>query len=181
MKAEIKVPEGVEVSLTGKAVEAKGPLGSTGRDLSFMPRVSFSESGGQVVIETPKGGKRDRMFLNTARAHVENLMEGVTLGFRYELAIVYVHFPMRLLVQGNDLVLENFLGSKTPRKTWKYPDVEVKVEGKRVLVEGLSKEHVGQTAANIEQLTRVKDKDRRVFKDGIFIVDRGHMEGGGDE
>lgn len=181
MKAEVKIPEGVDVSLSGKKVDVQGPLGSAGRDLSFMPKVSFSRADDSLVLETPKKGKRDRMFLNTARAHVQNLIKGVTRGFRYELAIVYVHFPMRLMVQGDDIVLENFLGSKTPRKTWKYPDVEVKVNDKQVLVEGFNKEHVGQTAANIEQLTRVKDKDRRVFRDGIFITDRGHIEGEEDE
>jgi large subunit ribosomal protein L6 len=178
MKEEIEIPEGVEVSLTGKSVEARGPLGAVARDLSFMPRVSFSLAEGKLAVETAKGHKKDRMFLHTAASHVKNLLTGVTRGYRYELDIVHVHFPMRLSIQGDKLVLDNFLGSKTPRKGWKYPDVEVKVKDKKVTVEGLNKEHVGQTAANIEQLTRVKNKDRRVFRDGIFLTGRGHMEVG---
>lgn len=175
MKAEIEVPEGVKVSLTGKAFEVTGPLGSLKRDLSFMPVVSFSFKNNIVTIETPRDKKRDKMFCNTARAHINNLIEGVTKGYRYKLDIVHVHFPMRLSIKGKDMILENFLGSKVSRKIWKYPDVEVKVQGKEVFVEGLNKEHVGQTAANIEHLTKIKSKDRRVFRDGIFLNERGHM------
>jgi len=175
MKAEVEIPDGVKVSVSGGSFEVTGPLGSVKRDLSFMPLVSFSVSGDKVVVETPGEKKRARMFLNTARAHVVNLIEGVTKGFRYRLEMVHVHFPMRLSVKDNEMVLENFLGSKTPRKIWKHPDVQVKVQGKEILVEGLDKEHVGQTAANIEHLTRVKSKDRRVFRDGIFLVERGYM------
>jgi large subunit ribosomal protein L6 len=175
METEVSIPEGVKVSVSGKAVEAKGPLGTLKRDLSFMPRVSFSAAAGKLMVRTARDKRRDRMFMNTARAHVANLVEGVSKGYRYKLDMVHVHFPMRLSVKGNDMVLENFLGSKVPRKTWKYPDVEVKVQGKEVIVEGMSKEHVGQTAANIERLASVKSKDRRVFKDGIFLSERGNM------
>lgn len=172
---EIEIPEGVKVSVTGKAFEVTGPLGTVKRDLSFMPLVSFSTKGNTVAIETPRDKKRDSMFLNTARAHVANLIEGVTRGYRYTLDMVHVHFPMRLSIKDQDMVLENFLGSKTQRKIWKYPDVQVKVQGKEVVVEGLNKEHVGQTAANIEHLTKIRSKDRRVFRDGIFLNKRGHM------
>ena len=175
MKTEVSIPEGVKVSISGKAVEATGPLGTLKRDLSFMPRVSFVAAADKVTVETEKDKRRDRMFMNTARAHVANLIEGVTKGYRYKLDMVHVHFPMRLSIKGNDMVLENFLGSKVPRKSWKYPDVEVKIQGKEVMVEGLDKEHVGQTAANIERLALVKSKDRRVFKDGIFLSERGNM------
>ena len=82
MKAEIEVPEGVNVSLTGKVFEVTGPLGTVKRDLGFMPVVSFSLKKNIVTIETPKEKKRDKMFLNTAQAHVKNLIEGVTKGYR---------------------------------------------------------------------------------------------------
>ena len=175
MKTEIEVPEGVNVSLSGKAFEVTGPLGTVKRDLAFMPLVSFSIKDDKVLIETGRERKRDKMFLNTARAHITNLIKGVVKGYKYKLDMVYVHFPMRLSVKGNDMVLDNFLGSKTQRKIWKHPDVEVKIQGKKISVEGLNKEYVGQTAANIEGLAKVKSKDRRIFKDGIFLSERGNI------
>lgn len=175
MKVEIEIPEGVTVKLDVKAVEVTGPLGTIKRDFSFMPHINFSMAEGNFAITTEKDGKRDKMYSHTALSHINNLFVGVTKGYRYKLAIVHVHFPMRLSLQGNVFVLENFFGSKTPRKGKKYEGVNVKIESKEVIVEGINKEHVGQTAANLEALTRVKSKDRRVFKDGIYLTERGNI------
>ena len=175
MKVELEIPEGVAVNLDGKTVEVKGPLGSLKRDFGFMPRINFSMSEGSFAITTEKDGKRDKMYSHTARSHINNLFVGVTKGYRYKLAIVHVHFPMRLSLQGDVFTLENFLGSKTPRKGKKVGDVNVKIESKEVIIEGLNKENVGQTAANLEALARVKSKDRRIFKDGIYIIERGNI------
>ena len=54
--------------------------------------------------------------------------------------------------------------------------VKVAVEGDKVKVEGTDKELVGQTAANIETLTKIKGRDRRIFQDGIFIINKGGKE-----
>ena len=53
------------------------------------------------------------------------------------------------------------------------PDVDVKTKGDQVLVSGINKEHVGQTAVNIELATKIKGYDPRVFQDGIYIVRKG--------
>ncbi len=175
METSVDIPEGVTGSISGKAIEATGPLGTLGKDLSFMPLVSFSKSGDKVVIRTPRDKKNDKKFLHTARAHVRNVLDGVTKGYRYVLDIYHVHFPLRVAVQGEEIVVSNFLGSKTERRTRGHPDVKVRVQGKQVLVEGLDKELVGQVASRIEQLTKVKGHDRRVFKDGVFLTKRGYM------
>ena len=175
MKKEINIPEKVSIKVERKYVEVTGSLGTLKRDFAFMPLVQFTSDGKVFTITTPRERKEDKMFLNTALSHINNLIEGVMKGYRYKLEIVHVHFPMRLNVKGDDLTLENFLGSKVQRKTWKYPDVTVKVKGKEVIVEGLNKEEVGQTSANLEQLTKIKGKDRRVFRDGIYRVERGNM------
>lgn len=178
---ELEIPEGVTVSVSDKFVKVTGPLGTLERDYAFMPLVSFSVEGKKFVIKTPREKKQDKMFANTARAHISNMFVGVTKGFRYKLDIVHVHFPLRVKIEGNGIVVENFFGSKVPRKSWKYPDVEVKIKGKKIVVEGLNREHVGQTAANMEQLTHVRSKDRRVFRDGIYLVEKGNMEGKANE
>lgn len=175
MRAEIEIPEGVTVSIEAKLIKAVGPLGTSSRDLSHMPLVSFKLEGNQVVVSTPRDRRQDKMFMNTAKSLIQNLIEGVTQGYKYTLEIVHVHFPIRFNVKGNDMVVENFLGSKVPRKSWKHEDVDIKVQGKHIEVSGMDKEHVGQTAANIEHLTHVRDKDRRVFKDGIYLINRGHI------
>ena len=57
------------------------------------------------------------------------------------------------------------------------PECEVKVVGDEIIVTGLNKELVGQTAANIELATRVKKRDIRIFQDGIWIIKKPGKEG----
>ncbi len=178
MRAEIEIPEGVQVNVDGLKVSVTGPKGKVEREFK-TGMVKIKVEGNKVVLETPRDTKKFKKMLNTIKAHIRNMILGVTRGFRYKLAVVYVHFPMRIKVQGNEIIVENFLGEKAPRKTWKYPDVQVKVDmgKKEIIVEGCDIEHVGQTAANLEMVTRIRAKDRRVFRDGIFLVERGFADG----
>ena len=88
------------------------------------------------------------------------------------MEVHYAHFPMQVAVEGDDVVIENFLGEKAERRTPIRGDTEVQVDGEEVVLTGSNKEDVGQTAADIEQLTRVNDKDTRVFQDGVYIVEK---------
>lgn len=175
MKTTVKLPEGLKAAVSGKVVEMTGPLGTLKRDFGHMPLVVFRLEGGEITISTPRDRREDKMFMNTAESHVLNMITGVTKGYRYKLSIVHVHFPMRLIIQGDNITLENFLGSKVKKSAKKLPDVKIRVVDKDVFVEGLDKEHVGQTAAGLEHMTRIRFKDRRVFKDGIYLVERGNI------
>ena len=74
-------------------------------------------------------------------------------------------------MKGNELVVNNYFGERVPRSAKILNGVEVKVQNKReVIVSGIDKEAVGQTAANIERCVTVKKRDRRVFQDGIYLV-----------
>jgi large subunit ribosomal protein L6 len=77
---------------------------------------------------------------------------------------------MQVKVEGGEVVISNFLGEKSPRRTPLRGDTEVEVDGEDVTLRGSDIEAVGQTAADIEQLTRVNDKDNRVFQDGVYIT-----------
>ncbi len=97
---------------------------------------------------------------------------GVTDGFECKLKIVYAHFPMQVKAEGNTLVIGIFLGEKKPRVAKILGETKVKVNGNEVVISGINKEDVGQTAANIEQKTKIKRFDPRTFQDGIYIVQR---------
>jgi large subunit ribosomal protein L6 len=77
---------------------------------------------------------------------------------------------MQVDVEGDEVVISNFLGEKDDRRTTIRGDTQVEVDGEKLTLSGPSKEDVGQTAADIEQLTRVKGKDTRVFQDGVYIT-----------
>jgi len=102
----------------------------------------------------------------------------VTEGWEYSMEVFYSHFPMQVSVDGDEIVIENFLGEKAPRRTPVRGDTDVSVDGEELSISGPDIEDVGQTAADIEQLTRVSDKDTRVFQDGVYITetpDRGDV------
>ena len=92
------------------------------------------------------------------------------------MKMVYSHFPIQLRVDGDRLVIGNFLGEKKDRTAWIQSGVDVSLNGDEVIVTGINKESVGQTAANIEQATRIKARDPRVFQDGIYVVGKDMLE-----
>jgi large subunit ribosomal protein L6 len=170
--SEIVLPKGVTASIDGKRIRVSGPLGACERELSRIP-VEVSVSGDRVRVTPLLPKKRGRAIMGTVSSHIRNMAVGVVRGYAYRLKIVYSHFPMTVKVKGNEVQIENFLGEKTPRRATIIGDrTEVSVEGDDVVVKGPCLESVSQTAANIEQSTRILRKDPRVFMDGVYIYER---------
>src|SRR5205809_8077249 len=114
-------------------------------------------------------------MLGTAAAHVRNMLKRVTQGYRYELRTVYAHFPVT--VKGDEkakvLKIENCTGEKTPRYAKIAEGAKVEVKGEDISVEGIDLKSVSQTAANIQDSTKIKKKDLRVFLDGVYVAGTG--------
>ncbi len=176
VERRVEVPEGVTVSIDGMKVRVEGPKGSLERDFSHARGVQIRLENNEVVVETFFANARKRALVGTIASHIENMITGVTKGYRYKLKVIYSHFPINLKVQDDKLVIANFLGEKADRIARILPGVKVTVKGQDVIVEGIDIEAVGQTAANIELATKIKDKDRRKFMDGIYIYEKGVAE-----
>lgn len=175
IEERIEIPEGVEVNVGERVINAKGPKGSNQRKWADQ-KIKVSVEGREVVfMVADKPTKRERRSVGTLRAHVKNMLRGTKEGFRYKLKICSGHFPMNVSVSGNEFVVKNFLGEKTPRKVKIIPGVKIVVQGTEVTVEGIDKELVSQTAADIEQLTRRTNYDKRIFQDGIYIIHKDHL------
>lgn len=177
LQRTINVPENVNVQVEGRTVRVEGPLGSLVDDLSHLP-VSLSVAQSQVRLQTSWPRKREVGMLGTAAAHVRNMIKGVTQGYRYDLRTVYAHFPVTVKVDEKARVLkiENFTGEKTPRYAKIVEGAKVTVKGEDISVEGVDLKSVSQTAANIQDSTRIKEKDLRVFLDGIYISGKGPLQ-----
>jgi len=134
--------------------------------------VSVSVEDGHVVIASDTENAKTTATMGTFESHVDNMFYGVTEGWSYQMEVFYAHFPMQVNVEDGEVVINNFLGEKAPRRTTIRGDTEVQVDGEEVTLSGPDKEAVGQTAADIEQLTRVTDKDTRVFQDGVYITEK---------
>jgi large subunit ribosomal protein L6 len=175
IQAEIEevviVPEDVEVILEREVITVRGSRGTVSKRVSY-PGVKVQQSEEGVIISSSNPRKRQRAMVGTFASHVRNMVKGVIQGFEYKMKVVYSHFPMTVKVLGDEVVIENYLGEKIPRKTKIMDGCEVKVKGTEVVVTGNDKEKVGQTVANIEGQTRVRRRDSRVFQDGIYLVER---------
>lgn len=163
------IPEGVEVKVENGLVTVKGSKGEVSRNLK-SPKIEIEVKDNQIQISTKKGTQREKKMIGTITAHTKNMMKGVSEGHNYKLKICSGHFPMTVTFKNNELSVKNFLGEKIPRIIKTNPDVTINVNGSDITVEGIEKEKTGQTAAAIEQLTRVTNKDRRIFQDGIYIT-----------
>jgi large subunit ribosomal protein L6 len=170
-RTEIDVPDDVSAEVDHLDLTVEGPNGSVTRRL-WYPDVTVSVADGSVVIESDADDANTRATIGTFESHVENMIHGVTDGWEYRMEIFYAHFPMQVDVEGGEVVIENFLGERAPRRAPVRGDTEVQVDGEEIVLSGPDKEAVGQTAADIEQLTRVNDKDTRVFQDGVYITQK---------
>lgn len=176
----IPIPEDVNVTIKGRMVKVEGPKGAIERELwhpGLHIQIEKRDTGNEIVIKADSIRKEERAMAGTYASHLKNMIVGVEDGFFYKLKIVHAHFPMQVAItkEGKGVSVSNFLGERKPRiaKVEAGVKVEIKGKGAEIVVSGINKEAVGQTAANIEQTTRIKGYDPRVFQDGIYLVDRG--------
>ncbi|MFB6105831.1 MAG: 50S ribosomal protein L6 [Halobacteriaceae archaeon] len=170
-RTDIEIPEDVTATMDRLELTVEGPEGSVTRRLWF-PDVDVRVEDGTVVLESEETDAKTMATLGTFESHVENMLHGVTEGWTYRMQVHYAHFPMQVNVEGSEVVIQNFLGEQAPRRTTIRGATDVDIDGDEIVLRGPDKEAVGQTAAAIEQLTRVTDKDTRVFQDGVYIVEK---------
>lgn len=170
---EIEVPEDVTVEIEGSSrIRVRGRLGQVSKDLSHA-NVKLELASNKIIVRFVGRGRRAKALLGTIRSIIKNMIIGVTQGFTYKMKIIASHFPITVKVQGDTVYIENFIGERSPRIAKIVGEgTRVEVRGEDVIVKGVDKEAVGQTAANIEQATRIKRKDPRKFLDGIYIYER---------
>lgn len=172
VKRTVTIPAGVSVSKEGSILKIKGQKGQLERDM-WYPGIDIIIDGDHLTISTESGKKQINAMVGTLAAHCNNMCNGVVNGYIYDMKVVYSHFPIQLKLQGEKLEIVNFLGEKNPRYARILPGITVKVGTDQVTVSGINKELVGSTAANIERATKIRDRDPRVFQDGIYVISRG--------
>jgi large subunit ribosomal protein L6 len=172
LREEIQVPGNVEFQLKGNVIEVSGPKGKLHREFSFRG-VSLRPENKKIILETSDQKRKTKAAVGTIKAHLRNMFKGVTEGFAYKLRVVYSHFPITVKVEEKRVLIQNFLGERYPRVAKIVGGAEVEVNGDEIIVRGINKEDVGQTAINIERATSVRGLDRRVFQDGCYLVEKG--------
>ncbi|MFC4551985.1 MULTISPECIES: 50S ribosomal protein L6 [Halorussus] len=170
-RTELEIPDDVTAETDHLDLTVDGPNGSVTRRL-WYPDVSVSVEDDTVAIESDAEDAKTTATIGTFESHVRNMIHGVTEGWEYTMEVFYSHFPMQVRSEGDEVVIENFLGERAARRATIHGDTTVEVNDETLTLSGPNIEDVGQTAADIEQLTRVQGKDTRVFQDGVYITEK---------
>jgi large subunit ribosomal protein L6 len=160
----MEIPQGINVRVDGHKITAKGPQGEVQK--MFPKGAQVKVNGNRIELETP-----NKALYGTLDSILRSMLKGVSSGYTRNLKLLYAHFPITVEVKGSDVFVKNFLGEKQPRKTVLIGSTKVLAKGQSVTVSGPDKEAVGQTIANLRTAMRIKDKDGRVFQDGIYEVE----------
>ena len=164
---KIEIPEGVEVNIDSE-IKMKGPKGELARKFP----IEIKKEGNILIIDHKKATKKNKNIIKTTKAHLKNMLNGVLSGYEYKLQICSVHFPITVAIQGDLVLIKNFLGETKERKAKILKNTKIKIEGDTIVITSPDIEAGGQTAANIELATKIKNRDRTRFQDGIWITQK---------
>lgn len=178
----IDIPEGVTVSVKNRKVRVKGPRGVLVRDFSHQQLDLVVEKQGRSLrAELWFGNRLAIACIRTVLTHIKNMITGVTKGYCFKMRMVYNHFPISSVIENNGKQVEvrNFLGEKIVRMVQMIGDTVAKKsdDGTKdeITLTGSDLDAVSQSAANIQQIARITDKDIRKFLDGVYVSYRGNV------
>ncbi|MHA1916781.1 MAG: 50S ribosomal protein L6 [Candidatus Ranarchaeia archaeon] len=171
----LEIPEDIKVEISGKIVSVEGQKGNMTKDFSHAP-VEMKKENKEITLSVTNARRKQIAILGTITSHINNMFIGVTKGFRYSMKIVYAHFPIQIALEKKNLLIKNFGGEKAPRIAKILGSVEVKITKDDIILEGIDIDEVSQSAANIRRKTKIKNKDPRVFQDGIYVYKKGVIE-----
>jgi large subunit ribosomal protein L6 len=165
----IEIPEGMEAILENKILTVKKGENKLERKFSGF---EVKKEGKNIVLHYSEATKKTKKLIKTAAAHIRNMISGLGEKYVYKLQVCFVHFPISIELKQGELLIKNFLGEKVPRKAKLLAGAEVKLDKDIITITSFDKDIAGQTAANIETASRIRNRDRRVFQDGIFITQK---------
>lgn len=171
----IDIPSGIEVIIEGDTVTCKGNGNELIRRFD-LGALTLSKKDNVITLHHAQGTKREKKLMNTIKSHLENMIHGVQEPYTYVLKICFSHFPITVDIKGDKAIIKNFLGEKVARKAVIPSGVHVEATKTDIILTSPDKELAGQAAANFEQATKIRGRDRRVFQDGIFIISKAGRE-----
>jgi large subunit ribosomal protein L6 len=143
----VALPDGVEIRIEGSSVTVKGSRGELSR--SFHDRIGFEVEDGVVTLTRPDDERESRALHGLSRALLNNMVVGVSDGFRKELEIHGVGY--RAALRGSDVELQVGYSHSVEVKAPDGITFEVP-EQTRIVISGIDKEKVGQVAADIRKI-----------------------------
>lgn len=163
-KNPIKIPAGVSVTIKDGEVKIKGLKGELTRD--FLKEIRIEAADGKINLGIDKETKNSSALWGTYNSHLKNMIEGVTKGFEKKLEIEGIGYRAKL--EGDKIILS--LGFSHPIEIKKPAGIDFRVEKNKIIISGIDKESVGQTAAGIRALKKAEPyKGKGIHYEGEVI------------
>ncbi len=172
IKEKVTIPDNLQFTLENNVLTMKGEKGQLSKTFA-NPHITLNTNGRVIEITSKSVRKKEKALVGTMAAHMKNMINGTSKGFEYKMKTVFSHFPIKTSVDGNDFIIQNFLGERSARRAKILDGVNVEIKAEEVIVRGVDRDKVGQTVANIERATKVKNRDIRIFQDGIYKIIKG--------
>lgn len=177
---ELEIPEGIDITIKARLISVTGPRGTLTKNVRHVNmdiRVLKGPTN-KVTLAVWQGGRKHVACLRTIRSLINNMITGVTKGFLYKMRTVYAHFPINAIIpaDGQSVEIRNFLGEKTVRHVNMLSGVTVsesKAQKDELILIGNDIDNVSQSAASIQGICKVRNKDIRKFLDGIYVSEKG--------
>jgi len=178
---ELDIPDEVTVSVKSRVIEVTGPRGTLTKNVRHVNMdirlIKSKSKKNKVTLAVWQGTRKHVACLRTIKSLITNMITGVTKGFLYKMRAVYAHFPINCIIQedGRRLEIRNFLGEKTVRHVDMLDGVTVsesKAQKDELILEGADIQNVSQSAASIQGICRVRNKDIRKFLDGVYVSEK---------
>jgi large subunit ribosomal protein L6 len=147
-KQPIEVPAKVDVTIAKQKVTVKGPKGELSLDVH--PDITVAREDGTLVVTRPTDDRRHRALHGLTRALIQNMVTGVSQGFRKSLLIEGVGYGSDL--RGKDLVMRLGYSHEIVVNPPANTSFAIEDRGRVIHVDGIDKQVVGQIAANIREL-----------------------------
>lgn len=164
-KMPVAIPEGVDVTIDGSTVTVKGPKGELTR--TFAPQLTIEVQDAVLTVSRPDDSRESKSLHGLTRTLIHNMVEGVSKGFSKKLVMVGVGY--RAAKKGEDLELS--LGYSHPVLVKCPENISFEVPTQtEIVVNGISKEQVGQVAADIRKWRKPEPyKGKGIRYEGEYV------------
>jgi len=176
----IEYPEDVTVEVNARVVTVTGKRGTLTREFKHINLdMQHMKEARKIRCDLWFGNRKQLACIRTICSHIENMITGTRVGFLYKMKFVYSHFPINVTVANDFIEIRNFMGEKLVRKI-KLMDgvsaVRTKDVKDQLELSGIDITKVSLAAAQVQQMTNIRNKDIRKFLDGIYVTDKLNIE-----
>lgn len=170
---ELQIPQDVTLEISGNSLVARGPKGEVRKNFNMTKDVKVEKLDSKIKVFSESERRVVKAEVGAIAAHIRNAVDGVTKGYTYRMRVVYSHFPITVKIEGDRVLVSNFLGERVPRIAKVIGKTQIKIDQQDLVITGSDVDEVSQTAANIEQTCRIVGYDKKIFQDGVYITEKG--------